>query len=121
MTTEQATQIIAEELQYGDVLEKSLKDLKGSAGCYLSEEAWYQWTEQGEKEKFMPKAERYRRYLAAIVPQARAWNWTAVANCIEGCYRLLGAPVPDLDHGYEFHGGRHPVQVAMRETNQSTE
>ena len=120
MTTEQATQIIAEELSLGSVQSENLKTLKSQAGCYLSEGEYEQWVRRGKKDTFTPKAERYLDIVGKINHQARNWNWTAVSRYIESLYSFLGAAHPVMggakhSTGYAYHTGSHPIQAAQCE------
>jgi hypothetical protein len=120
MTTDQATQIIAEELSFGAVRTAALRAAKSEARCYLSQEEYEQWVQAGKKAKHAPKAQHYAHAIGNIHRQAREWNWTAVSSYIESAYSLLGAEHPVMgggqhSTGYAYHRGAHPIQAAMAE------
>ncbi len=118
ISTEQATRIIAYVYSGGENNPEQaicLTDVEAAA-LRISDsemERWQNAKSDDARKHQSPMPVKLQRTCRAMHQSARDWQWSKVTDCMLGAYALLGVVAEEIDHGYAFHRGEHPVQLAM--------
>lgn len=114
MKTQTASEILAEFLEYGTIESPALREAMDAHKISTTDREWEQYAEN--EDGAPPREQKLTELAASILELALDWDWTGVDRDIRAAYGLLNAtppPVRNGNHGYIFHLGEHPIQVAQ--------